>query len=77
MFAVERYSFGDIRLFEYVASDRFGVQERKGTRLRFVTGELIHGCKDVKLNLGGHRILRLSFATNLPAQKAVYEYLRK
>ena len=72
MVAVERYSFGDIRLFEYVASDRFGVQERKGTRLRFVTGELIHRCKDVKFNLGGPRILRPSFATNLPAQKAVY-----
>ena len=72
MVAVERYSFGDIRLFEYVASDRFGVQERKGTRLRFVTGELTHCYKDVKRNLGGPRILRPSFATNLPAQKAVY-----
>ena len=71
MVEVERYSFGDIRLFEYVASG-LGVQERKGTRLRFVTGELIHRCKDVKLNLGGPRILRPSFATNLPAQKAVY-----
>jgi hypothetical protein len=71
MVAVERYSFGDIRLFEYVASG-LGVQERKGTRLRFVTGELIHFCKDVKFNLGGPRILRPSFATNLPAQKAVY-----
>ena len=72
MVAVERYSFGDIRLFEYVASDRLGVQERKGTRLRFVTGELIHFCKDVKFNLSGPRILRSFFATNLPAQKAVY-----
>ena len=72
MVAVERYSFGDIRLFEYVASDRFGVQERKGTRLRFVTGELIHCCEDVKLNLGGPMLLGPSFATNLPAQKAVY-----
>ena len=72
MVAVEHYSFGDIRLFEYVASDRLGVQERMGTRLRFVTGELIHFYKDVKFNLGGPRILRPFFATNLPAQKAVY-----
>ena len=71
MVAVERYSFGDIQLFEYVASDRFGVQERKSTRWRFVTGELIHCCKGVKLSLGGPRILRPSFATNLPAQKEV------
>ena len=72
MVAVERYSFGDIRLFEYFASDRLGVQDRKGTRLRFVRGELIRFCKDVKFNLGGPRMLRLLFATNFPAQKAVY-----
>ena len=71
MVAAERYSFGDIRLFEYFASDRLGVQDRKGARFLFVTGELIHFCKDVKFNLGGPRILRLLFATNLPDQKAV------
>jgi hypothetical protein len=33
---------------------------------------LIHFYKDVKFNLGGPRILRPFFATDLPAQKAVY-----
>ena len=69
MVGVERYSFGDIRLFEYVASDRLGVQERKGTRLRFVTGDLIHLCKDVKLNLGGPRIWRRIFCDKLASSK--------
>ena len=69
MVAVERYSFGDIWLFEYVASDRFGVQERKGTRLRFVTGQLIDFFKDVKFNLGGSRILRRIFCDKLASSK--------
>ena len=72
MVAVKRYSFGNIRLFDYVASDRLGVQELKGTRLRFVTGELIHFCENVNFNLGGPRILRPCRAQNWPAKKSVY-----